>query len=274
MSATLDAMLTVAGLELRRMLGGPRPFVLAALTLVVAVLGFVVRKFAPDPGAPEAWGWLYVLLLTFLFLQTIGILVPLLHASGLIRDELEEGTLVYLFTRPLPKPLVFLSKLAAASALSGVIVGGGMLAFHVAFMLAGSTPAVGLGTHLLPFVAAGLLGVIGYGALFALAGLLTRRGLILGIVYGFVSELILANIPAVVRELTLMHYLRSVALSQVGKAQPGDDEGLREALGLLELAPVGQAVSTVLLIAGVATLLSLVAVTRIEFAGQAQTEGE
>jgi ABC-2 type transport system permease protein len=141
-STTLDAMLTVAGLELRRMLGGPRPFVLAALTLVVAVLGFVVRKFAPldGPGAgvPEAWGWLYVLLLTFLFLQTIGILVPLLHASGLIRDELEEGTLVYLFTRPLPKPLLFLSKFGAASALSAVIVGGGMVAFHVAFSLAGA----------------------------------------------------------------------------------------------------------------------------------------
>lgn len=273
MSATLEAMRTVASLELRRMLGGPRPFVLAALTLVVAVLGFVVRRFAPDPGAPEAWGWLYVLLLTFLFLQTIGILVPLLHSAGLIRDELEEGTLVYLFTRPLTKPLVFLSKFVAATGLSAAIVGGGMLAFHVAFMLAGSTPAVGLTTHLLPFVAAGLLGVIGYGALFALAGLLTRRGLILGIVYGFISELILANIPAVVRELTLMHYLRSVALSQVG-AQAGEDQGLRDALGLLELASPGQAVMTVLLVAGVATLLSLVAVSRIEFAGQAQTEGE
>lgn len=273
MSATLEAMRTVASLELRRMLGGPRPFVLAALTLVVAVLGFVVRKFAPDQGVPEAWGWLYVLMLTFLFLQTIGILVPLLHASGLIRDELEEGTLVYLFTRPLPKPLIFLSKFAAASALSGAIVGGGMLAFHVAFMLAGPTPAVGLSTHLLPFVAAGLLGVLGYGAIFAFAGLLTRRGLILGIVYGFISELILANIPAVVRELTLMHYLRSIALSRV-TLQPTEEQGVREALGLLELAPAGQAAVTVLLVACVATLLSLVFVSRIEFAGQAQTEGE
>ncbi len=273
---TLGAMAAVTELELRRMLAGPRPFVLGGLALGVAVLGFVVRRFAPDPGAPEAWGWLYVLLLTFLFLQTISILVPLLHTSGLVRDELEEGTLVYLFTRPLPKPHIFLAKLAAATALSAVIIVGGMLAFHVAFALAagGATEGVGIGTHLLPFMAAGVLGVIAYGSLFAFLGLMTRRGLILGIVYGFISELILANIPAVVRELTLMHHLRSVALSRVGAAPPGEEEGLREVLGLLELAPPGQATLTVLCVAAACVVLSLVVVSRVEFAGQAATEGD
>lgn len=274
--ATLGSMAAVAELELRRMLAGPRPFVLGGLALAVAALGFVVRRFAPDPGAPQAWGWLYVLLLTFLFLQTLVILVPLLHASGLVRDELEEGTLVYLFTRPLPKAHVFVAKLAAASALSAAIVVGGMLAFHVAFALAagGAPEGVGLGTHLLPFMAAGVLGVLAYGSLFALLGLITRRGLILGIVYGFISELILANIPAVVRQLTLMHYLRSVALSRVGAAQPGEEEGLREALGLLELVPAGQATLTALVVAAACVIVSVLAVSRIEFAGQAATEGD
>lgn len=274
--ATLGAMAAVAELELRRMLAGPRPLVLGGLTLAVAALGFVVRRFAPDPGVPEAWGWLYLLLLTFLFLQTVVILVPLLHSSGLVRDELEEGTLVYLFTRPLPKPLLFVAKLAAASGLSAAIVVGGMLAFHLAFALAaGGAPAgVGVTTHLLPFLAAGALGVLGYGALFAFLGLLTRRGLILGIVYGFVSELLLANIPAVVRQLTLMHYLRSVALSRAGAGAPDDEGGLRDALGLLDLVPPGQATLTVLALAGVCVGLSLVAVSRIEFGGGAQTEGD
>lgn len=275
MSGQAGAMLAVAELELRRMLGGPRPWVLGALALGVAGLGFVVRRFAPAPDDPAAWGFLYVLLLMFLFLQTLGILVPLLHTSGLVRDDLEEGTLVYLFTRPLPKPLVFLAKLLAAGGLSAAILAAGMLAFHVAFALgAGASPSgAGVTTHLLPFVAAGALGVAGYGALFAFVGLLTRRGLVLGIVYGFVSELVLANIPAVVRQLTLMHYLRSVALSRVADGL-GSEEEVRELLGVLDLVPAGQAALTVLVVAAVAILASLVAVSRIEFAGEQQVEGD
>lgn len=266
------ALLAIARLELRRMLGGPRPFVLLGLALLVAALGFVVRHFAPAPGADatQAWTLLYLLLLTFLFLQTIGILVPLLHTSGLIRDELEEGTLVYLFTRPVPRPLVFLAKWCAASALSLAILALGMGAFHVAFVLGRADPSgVSVGQHLLPFVAAAALGVVGYGALFALVGLLTRRGLIIGIVYAFVSELVLANVPAVVRHLTLMYHLRSVALSRV--ASDGES---REALDLLGLAPPGQAALTVLVVGLVALGLSLVFVARAELAGQAATEGE
>lgn len=275
--ATLGAMTAVAELELRRMLGGPRPLVLGALALAVAALGFVVRRSAPDPGAPDAWGLIYVLLLTFLFLQTLVILVPLLHTSGLVRDELEEGTLVYLFTRPLPKPLLFLAKLAAGGALSFAIVAGGMLAFHLAFALAagGAPEGVGVTTHLLPFVAAGALGVLAYGSLFALLGLLTRRGLILGIVYGFVSELILANIPAVVRQLTLMHHLRSVALSRIDRATTvASAEDVGELLGFLGLEPAGRATLVLLGVAAACVLASLVAVSRIEFAGQAAAEGD
>ncbi|MCO5171723.1 MAG: hypothetical protein M9894_35925 [Planctomycetes bacterium] len=274
MSRRAGAMLAVAELELRRMLGGPRPWILAALALAVAALGFVVRRFAPAPDDPAAWGFLYVLLLTFLFLQTLGILVPLLHTSGLVRDDLEDGTLVYLFTRPLEKPLVLLAKLLAAGGLSAAILTGGMLAFHVAFALGGGgETGAGVATHLLPFVAAAVLGVAGYGALFAFVGLLTRRGLVLGIVYGFVSELVLANIPAVVRQLTLMHYLRSVALSRVADGLAHEEE-VRELLGVLELVPAGQAALTVLVVAAVGVALSLAAVSRIEFAGEQQVEGD
>lgn len=268
----IGPLVAIARLELRRMLAGPRPLVLLGLALLVAVLGFVVRRFAPDPGRDDAWALLYVLLLTFLFLQTIGILVPLLHTSGLIRDELEEGTLVYLFTRPVPRPLVFLAKLAAASLLSAAILALGMVAFHAAFLLGRGDPSgVSVATHLLPFLAAALLGVLGYGAVFALLGLLTRRGLIIGIVYGFVSELVLANIPAVVRQLTLMYHLRSVALSRV---VAGADDEAREVLDLLDLAPPGQAALTVLAVAAIAVALSLVVVSRTELAGQSATEGE
>jgi ABC-2 type transport system permease protein len=267
----MGAVSTIAWLELRRMVRGKKLLILLLVLVAAAVLGFVVRRYAPDPGGEEGgWPAVYVILMVFLFQQTLVLLVPLLFMTGLLRDDVEDGTLVYLFTRPVPKPLAFAAKFAAAAALSSALLAGGMLLFHAAFTLSARSPVPDFawGRRLGAFVAAGILGAVGYGALFALAGLVSRRAHIFGIVYGFLSEFVLSFVPAVIKKLTLMHYLRSVALGGLmDDASPESRamvEALREAR-LFDLTAPGTAVLTVFAAAAVFLLASLVLVSVLEF---------
>jgi ABC-2 type transport system permease protein len=239
----IGSLTALIGLELRQMTGGRKSLVLGLALAGTTGLAAVVRSFA-EPPAEQFWGIVFVLMLTFLFLQTLTLLIPLLYATSLMRNEIEEGTLVYLVTRPVPKPLLLLAKWAAATAFSGALLMAGMLAFMAAFMAFGdgSLGDFAYGNRLLRFMLAGLLGTIGYASIFTLVGLISRRALIWGIAYGFMSEFVLTMIPAVVRKLTVMHYLRSIAL---GDLEFGDQD-VSEFLGLLDLASPTTAVVTVL----------------------------
>lgn len=311
-----EAVWALAALEMRQMARDRKLLVVALLLAGAAVLAFLVRRFAPDPGE-GGWPAIYLLMMTFVFLQTLVIMIPLLFATSLIKSEVDDGTMVYLVTRPVPKPVMLGAKLAAAAVFSAALLTGGMTAFHLAFMLphrqaagrqegkhpgtknaetvfhvkpapppaehgeaetsggtvmpgsfgGGSPSALGAsfawGERLLAFLAAGLVGVVGYGALFTLVGLLSKRALIWGIAYGFLSEFVLTNFPAVVKKFTVMYYLRSIAL---GRLEHLGDPDVREMLGLLELASPGTAGLTVLSAALVLLLISAFVVSTQEFA--------
>lgn len=236
-------LLALVELELRQMTGGRKSLALGLALAGTTTLAAVVRGFA-EPPAPEFWGVVFTLMLTFLFLQTLTLLIPLLYATSLLRNELEEGTLVYLVTRPIAKPVLLIAKYAAATLFSSALLIVGFVAFYAAFLVFGPSELgdFAYADRLLRFMVAGVLGVVGYGAIFTLVGLISRRALIWGIAYGFLSEFVLTMIPAVVKKLTVMHYLRSIALSDLRFG----DQDVGEFLGLLDLASPGTAVFTVL----------------------------
>ena len=227
------SLISVFMLEVRQIIAGKKLLVVALLLAAAAALAFIVRRFAPD--SEPGWPVIYMFMMTFLYLHTLVILVPLLFMTALIREETDEGTLVYLVTRPVAKPMLLLTKFAAAAAVSATLIALGMVLFHAAYTLPGKAGAGDFdwAGRLSAFLRAGVLGVIGYGALFTLAGVLMRRALIFGIAYGFLSELILSMFPAVIQKTTIMFYLRSTGLSGSGSWA---DRELDAALSLLDLA--------------------------------------
>lgn len=255
----MDDLLALMRLSVLQMTRGRKLLVLIALLGGAALLAAVVRNGADVP--PAGWAVVSVLMLTFIFLQTLVILIPLLFATSLLRDEIEEGTLVYLFTRPIPKWKVLLAKYAATTGVCALLVVLGIGVFQLAFVIPGGADGFAWGKRTFAFMAAGALGVVGYGALFTLIGLISKRGLIVGIAYGFISEFLLTNLPAVIKKLTVMHYLRSVALYDIGLP----DADMERFLGLLDLAEPGTAVGVVLAGTVVLLFLSCVLVTRNEF---------
>jgi ABC-2 type transport system permease protein len=140
----------------------------------------------------------------------IGLMVPLwcLIAFGsLIRDELQAGTLGFLLTRPQTRIRLFLGRwlctlglvlvpLALNTLLLGVV--GVLLEFPAASRFA------------LSLLGIQLLLVPAYGAVASFLGLLTRRYLLLGLVYGFVVEIGIGQIPTNINTLSVARHFRTL----------------------------------------------------------------
>jgi ABC-2 type transport system permease protein len=135
----------------------------------------------------------------------------LLYASGIIQDEQEEQTITYLLIRPLPKWSIYIAKLLAAITTTvALTVMFTALTFAAAYV--GSEKSLSeWGPRCLKIAGIHALHVTVYCCLFGLMSLVTKRALVLGIVYTAVIEGLLANLPFGIRLLTVIYYTRLIA---------------------------------------------------------------
>ncbi len=161
---------------------------------------------------------LYEALMIPVFLQIVLIFVTLVDATALIREEIDDNTLPYLLTRPIPKPELAVAKYA------GYLVAAFALLLPPVLVSYGVTEAyagTGLGTDadvLAGFLAATALAAIAYGALFFFLSVALRKPLFVGLLIGFVWENIVGSLPGSVPKLSLIYYLKSVLKGTVGTA--------------------------------------------------------
>src|SRR5262249_8312028 len=102
----------IFGISLRQFVRGRRLLALAALFALPPVLAGVARSPEPRPRAPAAVAEQAVVF--YMIPQVLVPLTALILASGMVRDEVENQTLTYLLTRPLPRPSIYVAKLLAA----------------------------------------------------------------------------------------------------------------------------------------------------------------
>lgn len=174
-------------------------------------------------------------------------LVPLMalaFGGGVLREEVEDQTLTYGFTRPLDRAALYTARLGAA-------MGPVLLATVPAAMLA----ADGVLDALCLLLAA-LLGTTAHASAFGLLGLLIRRPTWLGLAYVLLWEQSLEKVPGWLSELTLRAHIRNIAqlpaprvLSMLPVEGPG---------------PWWLSVSALLVITGLAVLLAGMIVRRRE----------
>jgi ABC-type transport system involved in multi-copper enzyme maturation permease subunit len=143
-----------------------------------------------------------------------GFLVPLstlFFGTSLIADEVEGGTLPYLYGRPVRRERVYLAKVAAMVA---VLVAGSWLSITGTYLLSLSIDGAGavgreMGTLLGDLATTGL-GVLAYGALFAFIGLAVKKPLFWGLIIGFGWENLVAWLPGFLKRLTLLFHLHTL----------------------------------------------------------------
>jgi ABC-type transport system involved in multi-copper enzyme maturation permease subunit len=142
----------------------------------------------------------------FVFTLFAGFIVPictLAYATTSIGGEREDGTLVFLLLRPLPRPLLVCVKFLATLPL---IVGAIVIGYWLACWQAGAVGTLAFRLYLAPLVGMSLA----YAGLFHLFAVCFRHATILAVVYALFVEFVLGNMPGIVKRVAVNFYGRSI----------------------------------------------------------------
>ncbi|GAA1772992.1 ABC transporter permease [Luedemannella helvata] len=187
---------TIASITLRGLFGRRRFLLLLPLPLLVIGLAVLCRALGADP---ETWG---EPVLVGLGLSVTLPLIALIIGTGVLGAEIDDGTITHILAKPLPRAEIILSKLLVAIVVTAVTVAP---AFAVAGLITGTT-SVGVG-----LAVGALVGSAAYGGLFVAMSILTRRPVLLGLLYVLLWEGILSNALEGTRILSISQYVATVA---------------------------------------------------------------
>ena len=146
------------------------------------------------------------------FLQFLSVLVALFYGTALIADEVDNKTIIYLFTRPVRKYLIILGKFAAYISEVFIILIPPVLLTYVIIATdkgVSSSFAESLSLFGKQFGVT-LLSLIVYGAIFTFFGLWWKRPVLFGLLFAFGWEKMIIVVPGVVRKFSVIHYLMSI----------------------------------------------------------------
>ncbi|MDT0267157.1 ABC transporter permease subunit [Streptomyces sp. DSM 44915] len=217
---------TVARLTYRALLGRRRVLILIALPALLLAISVAVRVLSGSDDAAA------VDILGGFALAAMVPLIGVVAGTGAIAPEIDDGSIVYLLAKPLPRRTIILTKLIVAVSVT--------IAFTTAPILVAGLILNGNGLGIASgyTVAAGAAAVA-YGALFLLLGTISRNAVVIGLIYALVWEALLGNVLPGVRTLSVQQWSLSLA---EGIAESGagvtSDVALPLALVLLVSATV------------------------------------
>ncbi|MEM7453446.1 MAG: hypothetical protein AAF456_03725 [Planctomycetota bacterium] len=209
--------------ELRRSLTNQRIAVSAVMVLFPSVILGLVH------AAPGVQGEMPVEVSQMLILLLVGlvtILSLLLWATPNVHSELEGKSWVFIASRPGGRVSNFLGKYFA-SVYSSFIVSWAAVTLSVLVVnqVAEVRDPLKLWSVLSIIF---LIACVVYGAIFSMIGtIFYRRGMVIGVAYVLVSDVLVANLPAIIGKLTVRYHLQSLGIAWMGWLFPGGEEAVR-----------------------------------------------
>jgi ABC-2 type transport system permease protein len=193
----------VAQLTARSLLGRRRLLVLLLLPAVLLALCGTVRLLAGSDTAVT------VGLLGGFALATVLPLIGLIAGAGSIGPEIDDGSIVYLMSKPLSRHSIVLSKLAVAAGV--VIVVGAVPTLLAGLVLSGTSQGLAVG-YAIGAAAAGLA----YCALFVLLAIVTRNAVVIGLIYVLIWESLVGNFVPGAQVLSIQQWGLAITEKVVG----------------------------------------------------------
>lgn len=144
-----------------------------------------------------------------IFFGCLGIFI------NLFRGEMLDRSLHFWFLAPVKREVLLLGKYTAGLIAAALIFGGGALFSFLAMVMPHDPTEVSAfwqsvgPEHLFWYVAAAMLGCVGYGSVFLAAGLLLRNPIVPAIVM-LLWESINGFLPEVMQKLSVLHYVQSI----------------------------------------------------------------
>lgn len=239
----------VARLFLRTAFGRRRSLWLGLL-LLLPVLAALAQRLSGEEEGP-AW---FAASAVPMFVEFLALGLSLYLGVSALADEIEDGTIVYLLCRPVPRAAILVAKVAAVVAAVGLGLSASLLLTFLSCHLPEAPALAAAAPRLARALGVVWLEVLAYTAVFSLAGALLRKPLLLSLIFGFGWEVTASHLPGELPRLTLMFYLRSL----LGLSP--DAGGVWSAL-IPPLPPAGVATSLAVALGVSALCLGLAAAT-------------
>jgi len=201
--ASINAVPEIVRVTLRQLMGRRRTIWLLLLAALPVLLALLFRAASQTEIEP----------FTRIVFDTIAItilmpLVAILFGSGAFGAEIDDGTIVYLLAKPVPRWMVVLAKAVAVITVSIALSGTSMA-------LAGAIELAPLGQDGVKAAEAQVLaivvGSVCYASLFLAVSLFTRRALVIGVGYMLVWEGALSFMLPGIANLSIRQYALGAA---------------------------------------------------------------
>jgi hypothetical protein len=188
-------------------------FVLLAAVGLGAAIGFLASAEGAERWS-DAPSELWLALGRFVVAMLFPLIALLLGSQGFARLR-SDRTLVYHLVRPIGRETLFLARWTAGLptmiAVAGACVAAAVLMSGVALPIAGWIGLLGLT----------VVAMIVLSAIYFTLSAVARHGLILGLVYTFVIEGLIATMPGTIQRGSVSHHLRGLMVGWCGEAFEG-----------------------------------------------------
>jgi ABC-2 type transport system permease protein len=201
----------IAGVTLRALLGRRRSVLMLLLGATPVLLGLLVvanaEELSPVTLGATIDGFVNRVVLP---------LIALVFGTSALGSELDDGTAIPLLTKPIARRSIILAKIAVAGTLTAALVvpstlvagllmgGGGGDAIRVTFA----------------YSIANLLGSYLYVAIFLVLGVITSRGLIIGLAYSLIWEAVVSSLLRGSQVFSVREYVAGIASALEPAASP------------------------------------------------------
>ncbi|MXZ89585.1 MAG: ABC transporter permease [Dehalococcoidia bacterium] len=194
----------VLTLTLRQLLGQKRTLFLAAGGLLPVLAAIIFRTAAEaDASAAE---FAAQVVLNALVINILLPLTALVLATAALGSEIEDGTIVYLLSKPAERWRIVAGKLLAAwGATTALVLASAVIGGLLTLAGEGDTRIVG------GFVIAIAVGSLAYSSVFVLLSLVTSRALFVGLAYAFIWEAVITNFAPGVQRFSIREFTASIA---------------------------------------------------------------
>lgn len=189
---------TIARLTTSTLLGKRRALLLVILPALL--LGFAV--LARWLGGPDTQ--VSASLLQSFALGTIVPLLGLIAGTGVIGSEIDDGSIVYILSKPVGRPVIVVTKLLVSI--------GCLVAFAAIPTFAAGLVMVGLDDGLaLGFGVGAIVAGITYSALFLLLAVVTKHAVVFGLIYALIWESMVGSFVQGAQMLSVQQWGLAVA---------------------------------------------------------------
>ncbi|MDV9188505.1 ABC transporter permease subunit [Streptomyces sp. SR27] len=211
---------TVARLTYRALLGRRRALILFLLPGMLLLISAAIRLLsgADDQAAADVLGGFA--------LATMVPLIGVIAGTGAIGPEIDDGSIVYLLSKPVKRHTIIFTKLIVAIAVTMVF--SAVPTFIAGFILNGNGQQVAVA-----YTVAALVASIAYSALFLLLGTISRHAVVIGLVYALVWEALFGSLIDGAKTLSVQQWALALAQKVTGDGLVTSEVGLTTAVVLL-----------------------------------------